>query len=294
MLICQHGGYDMNNEIRDLILKRLSADVEKQDSIKVTKGVTIGIDNANDASVSGRPGFIWVKEDSQQGAIFQVFNQAVKTLVGLPVLITRDRVPPFMRVVIGVDWDVLPVTAFANETYELINHASSHEWQDRYPGLDPITVYPRAMAAFRVYPVAGISVGVAKGYYRSNDVVTEFLGLASYDLSGDVPVTVGNLVGVLIYFDYLTGTVGKVVGVQSISPIEPTYPSLTGIGFPLCYLRLYEGMTGLSESDIIIDLRTSYVFMSSTDAINEQIVSIAGALFDELDLELSMHRVQGW
>jgi len=251
----------MANELRDLILARKAKDESKADKEEITKATTIGLDNPNDAQVFGRPGFIWVRENTQQGAVFQVFNQTVKRLVGLPVLIAKDRYAPFRRVVIGIDWDALPNTSYTGQSYGLIYHADSHEWQDTLPGLDAMTVYPRAIAAFRVFPDTGIKVGISKGYYIHDKALLYYVGQTGFDLSGSIPAA-GNNVGVLVYYDFGDGTVHEITGAEIAQPNEPIYPTVPDDVFPLAYLKLYDTLTQISETDIVVDLRTQFTFTS--------------------------------
>jgi hypothetical protein len=283
----------MGNDIRDLILRRLGRDSKKQDAIEVTKGLTMGIDNSNDSSVSARPGFIWVKEESQSGAIFQAFNQSVKTLVGLPVLVARDRVPPFRRVVIGIDWDVLPTTTYAGQAYEIVNHATSHEWQDTLPGLDAMTVYPRSWAPFRVYPMAGLTVGVAKGYYIKDGILTSYIGDSGLDLSGYIPAADYNKI-VLAYFQLSDGTVHFLAGDPTYYTDPYDYPVAVADTFSLCYILMTSTLTQISEANIIIDLRTPFILSSYNGAApSTAVLNLVGALADELDMEITRHKVEG-
>jgi hypothetical protein len=285
-------GKIMNNDLRDLILSRLKKDAQKQDSLDVTKGLTLGLDDAHDPSVSGRPGYIWVRENTQQGAVFQAFNQSVKSLVGLPVLITRERIPPYKRVVIGIDWDVLPTTTYAGQSYELVNHASSHEWPDAAPGIDAVTVYPRSLAAFRVFPALGISIGVAKGYYMYEEILTYYPGIALLDLSSHlIDLGYPYSIGLLIYLDFSTNTIQVLEGAPIAVPSEPVYPTPISDIFSLCYIKLTYGMTQVSEVNIVTDLRTPFMF--SSGVLSPYVISEVGNLEEELDLIISRHIVEG-
>jgi hypothetical protein len=277
----------MSNEIRNLILKRLKKDTGKQDAVEITKCVTLGIDNTNDCSVAGRPGFIWVKENFLGGAIFQAFNSCVKTSVGLKVRVSRGTDASSRRLVIGMDWEETVGTSYVGIPYDIVDHAETHEWQDTLPGIDAVTIYPRALAPFRVYPGSGLTVGIARGYYLYNSVSCYYIGEASYDVSGDIPSS-GNNVGILLYFDFASGTVKEIVGAEVATPSEPVYPSVPNDVFQLCYLKLSSTTTQISETEIVADLRPMFTF-GGNSASNDAVAILAA----ELDLEITKHIICG-
>jgi hypothetical protein len=281
------GGTDMSNDIRNLILKRLKKDTAKQDTVEITKCVTLGIDNSNDCSVAGRPGFIWVKENFLGGAIFQAFNSCVKTSVGLKVRVSRGTDASSRRLVIGMDWEETVGTSYVGIPYDVVNHAATHEWQDTLPGIDAISIYPRSVAPFRVYPNAGVTVGIARGYYLYNSVSCYYMGDVSYDLSTHIPAA-GKCVGILLYFDLVTGTVKEIVGSEVAIPSEPVYPTIPNNVFQLCYVKLLSTTTQITETNIITDLRPMYTFGGGASAS-----STVAKLMQEFDLEMMRHVVEG-
>jgi hypothetical protein len=276
----------MTNEIRDLILQRLKKDSEKQNTIDVTKCITLGIDDPNDCSVVGRPGFIWVMENFQGGAIFQAFNTSVKTLVGLKIRVSRGSDPTYRRVVVGVDWDEVVGISYTGVPYDLINHATTHEWRDTLPGVDVVNIYPRSIVSFRVYPATGISVGIAQGYYVYDSKSYYYAGEALYDLSVHIP-SAGNSVGILLYLNFTDGIVHELIGVEVPSPSEPTYPDIPNDVFQLCYIKLLSSTTQISETNIVKDLRPLYTFGGT--AMSDALAMLAS----ELDMEISRHKVEG-
>jgi len=277
----------MDNKIRSLILQRLQNDRKKQDSIQVTKCVTVGIDSDNSCSVANRPGFIWVRENMQDGAIFQAFNTTIKTLVGLQVLVSRGYDAAYRRVVIGIDWDAV-VEDYIGIPFDLPNHAATHEWMDAIPGIDAVSTYPRSIVPFRVYPQNGLNVGIARGYYMHDNEPCYFTGESMHDLSAYVPSS-GNVVGLLIYFDLSDGIVKELSGLEVSDSGEPVYPAIPNGIFPLCKIKIYHTTTQLSESNIVEDLRPIFSFSSNGSSVLSEIAILA----EEIDLELSNHIVNG-
>jgi hypothetical protein len=276
----------MNNDIKDLIIARINRDSVKQDGIATVKGITVGVDLSNSCEVTGRPGFVWVKENSQDGAVFQAFNTTIKTLVGLPVIVSRGANKVYRRVITGIDWDVIPGTSYVGEPYTVLNHNETHEWQDTLPGIDAVNVYPRSIAPMRVYPGSGVTISVSRGIYIYNRVVYDFVGEVSYNLLSYVPPS-GYNVGIFIYLDFVTGTLQSVVGTPILIAVgEPVYPTILNGVFPLCYVKLFDTTTYISEINIIRDLRPLYSFETGMD-------SNVAILAAELDMEISRHKVEG-
>lgn len=276
--------------IRDLILSRQKKDDQFQKKISVLRCITVGIDFANDCAVKDRKGYIWVREQKTDGSIFQVFNSEVKRLVGLPVLVSSSMGSPFRKVVSSVDWDVIPLTSDTTvlNSPSVYNHGLSHEWQDTYPAADAISIYPRALVPFRVYPsvMTGIKVDVAKGYYASSMQTVYYSGIIGYDLTTYKPAS--GYVGVLVYLDPETNSVNSSVSGNSVADAgDIIYPDIPARILPLAYVRVSSIATAITESDIILDLRPMYTITDGSihDAI--------GALENEIDIELTRHIVQG-
>jgi hypothetical protein len=251
------------------------------------RGVTVGIDYSNDCSVDGKANYIWVREESQDGAIYQCFNPSVQTLVGLPVLISKEPAAPFRRMVIGVNWSafvMMPDDA-NGMTYNLVRHRNTHEWPDMAPGIDAVSVFPRAIAPLRVYTLlSDVSVGVAPARYSVNGAFVTYDGTNYLSLVSYVPGTVDYFRTVLVGLSVSTNTAVVVDGELTLEPAPIKQAVPAGI-FPLAYIRLYYGMTYVSEADIVEDPR---VIFSISDVTNQLAAAMA-----EIDVVLSKHIVEG-
>lgn len=255
----------MDNEpmstLRDVILAKQKNAGSKQNKIYTTRCITVGVDSAATCEVLSRRGYIWCREAAQTGSVFQVFNPSVKPLVGLQVLVRTDPNPPYKRVVVGVDWDsISAVSNYGGQPYELVNHAATHEWQTRIPGMDAVSIYPRAIAPLRVYPSGGMNYVVAAGTYFFDGDLRVFEKTADQDISTLVPAP-GNYRGLTIYINMADNTLHQLNGSEDVIENPIYYPTMpTAYCFPLAHIAMYEGMTILSESDIVDDLRPFYSF----------------------------------
>ena len=280
----------MTNNIRDIINLGKQKDKGLQKRISVIRCQTVGVDYSNDCSVMSRPGYIWVREHSQDGSIFQVFNDSVKRLVGLNVLVSNEYGQPYRYRVVGIDWDVTPSTNDYPQMHapSVINHASSHEWQDTYPGADAISVYPRALIPLRINPSVdgAVKIDITRGVYAIYDKIIQYPGEVGYDLGADIPAA-DYMVGVLVYLDANAQTVSHLLGETVADTGVIAYPDVPNDVLPLAYVKLYGGMTELLESDIILDLRPVY---SITGGLVRKEIAILAA---EIDMQLSRHIVEG-
>ena len=276
------------NDIRDLILSRKQKDAKFQSRIGVIRCITVGIDYPNDCAVMNRQGYVWVRERKADGAIFQVFNDQVKRLVGLYVLVSDSYGQPYRRVIVGVDWDVTPETSEfpQNHVPSVYSHAQSHEWQDTYPAADAVSIYPRALIPFRVVPSTdgGVKLDITRGIYQSGTTTVIYSGETKYDLTSYIPAS-GYSVGILIYLDPNTNAASHITGFSTTGTV--VYPDIPEKTLPLAYIKLTGGMTSITESNIILDLRPLY---NVDNGIISREVAI---LAEELDLKLSRHVVEG-
>jgi hypothetical protein len=275
--------------IRDILRSRRERDSRLQPKISVLRCVTVGIDYPNDCAVKNRPGYIWVQEQGSSGAVFQVFNTSVKRLVGLNVLVSSEYGNPFRTTVISMDWDITPMTAESpvQNSPTVYNHATSHEWQDTYPGADAISIYPRALIPLRVYPakLGDLKVDVVQGFYIVSGKLVYYEGEDDYDLTSYKPVS--GYVGVLIYLDPDANAVASVVGVSADTEAALVYPDVPLNVLPLAYVRLSSTALLLNESDVVLDIRPLFTINDMT------LQNALGTLENEFDLDLTRHIVEG-
>lgn len=216
--------------IRDVIYKKQQAVSKIEPKRKFTYGVTVGGDYADSPAVTGRPGFVWVRENGQNGGVFQCFNPSVKLVVGLPVIIYRETATSRLTIR-SVNWDALEVSITSSAVGTALgvpNHARDHEWITMFPGFDAMNVYPRAMTMMKIYPGAtALTMSVASGYYMLDGDTIFFPGLVDDDITSYIPSTAGNRVSVLMYINTTSNLVEYLSGTESVLlfPVEPTIPA---------------------------------------------------------------------
>lgn len=280
----------MSPVMRDVIIEKKRNLSGTEPKVVYVGGIITAIDYDGDGTVKSRPGYVWVKENGQDGGIFQCYNPTVKTNAGLPVIIAHFPTKPMRRMILSVDWDKLPI-ADRGEPFGILNHARSHEWPTMNPAEDAVNVYPRAIVPLKVFSAQpGVGFGVANGYYVNNGVVTQFTGLSFWDLTDSIPATYKRVS--LVYLNMLTNEVEVIDGIEEDDPF-PAYPTLPISSFPLAYLLLENGMTRLTEANIIDDARPFISVSQSIGDMRQFITDSLARVEAELDYALSRHIVEG-
>lgn len=278
--------------LRDIIVHKKKSKSEQEPKIVYTSGVQVAVDFIGDASVLGRAGYVWVKENGQDSGVFQCYSPSVRHTAGIPVIIAHQPTKPLRRRVIDVDWDKLSDES-KGEPYSLSLHARTHEWPTMKPGSDAVYVFPRALVPFKVSPVyPDLAFSVASGYYIYNGEVDNFPGLGSWYLTDSLPLVGGNYMIVLVYFNPSTNAIEVAEGIES-SDILPTYPDVPTNMLPLAYIRLANGQTTLSEADFVDDGRPLFTFGSSVVDITTNMNNANALLEAEFDFALTRHIVSG-
>jgi hypothetical protein len=279
------------NSIRDIIRSRKDRDSRLQPKISTLRCVTVGVDYPNDCAVKNRPGYVWVREQKADGAVFQVFNTLVKRLVGLPVIISSEGTSVYRKTISGIDWVEIPTTTGSplQNSPTVYNHALSHEWQDTYPAADAISIYSRALVPLRVYPakISGISIDIAKGFYGVGGEIVYFEGTDNYNLLPYQPINVNEYVGILVYLDVDTNSVMVIAGEISKTVADIVYPTIPASILPLAYVNISSAAVSIGESDIVTDIRPMFTVLDRT------LQNSLGALAAEIDFQLSRHIVEG-
>lgn len=276
--------------IRDIVLARQERDYRFERDRKLVKAVTVGVQSTISIAVTTRPGYIWVKEYGQDGAVMQVFNTSVQDRIGLPVLIGYEPKPPFRRMVIGMDWEIFAIiTNFSGNPY-LPNHHLTHEWPDLVPGPDAVSVYARAIVPLRTYAYSGLTVGVAPAVYINNGIMERYDG-ATIDLTTYVPNQLGYHRQVLIYLEPISNTAMVQVGAETPSVVPADYENIPTVAIPSAWVELTEGVTAVYEYNIT-DARA---FLSNVDVsvVTDGVRRDMAILEAETDLALSRHVVEG-
>ena len=210
-------------------------------------------DGAGTVTDPDNPDYVMVRVHGLQSSVARVFNKAVPTnRPDLPVLIGTTRTHPNRVQVLCVDWEALPNW---NGNSLLPLHGADHELPG---GVDPVYIQKRAIVPLRAAPQAtpDMTLCVAPDFYPWDDGFNYFEGGNSEDLAGRLPGA-GLHRFVTIYVDGATNALGYVNG--------ETMPTLLPLGVeripeppegsvPICAVRLYYGMTMITEAEIY-DLR---------------------------------------
>jgi hypothetical protein len=136
-------------------------------------------------------------------------------------------------------------------------HAYDHEWPDRSPHVDAVSIYPRALAMLRAYPgeAGGLTISVSPLRYLLDGEVILYAGEYNIDVSASQPA-VGFALYLGIYLDLATNAVGTVAGATTIDadPIEPDSPDFPDNVLTSAMVRLDGDATTFYERDFV-DLR---------------------------------------
>lgn len=247
--------------------------------------------------VPRRPGFVWCQEysPSSDDPPFHVFNAKVQRREGLPVWVGLGLSG---RLEI-LDWynGVLPdMPDYEGQVY-LPNHAPDHEWPDKQPGADAVTVYPRALSMLRTYPgeAGGLTISVSPLRYIKDGVLTRFTGLYSSSISASQPSS-GQARYVGVYLDKSSNAISTVDGdtdtdASTIDPPPPTFPDLS---VPSALVRLDGDQTSVTEADIV-DARMFLgdFAVGELQDLRNYVMKQVGALRADLDAILTKHMLEG-
>jgi len=174
-------------------------------------------------------------------------------------------------------------------------HGRDHEWPDRKPRADAVSIYPRALSMLRYYPgeAGGLTVSLSPLRYIRDGAVVLYSGELNIDLSASQPASgLARYVGV--YLDLDTNTAGTVDGdttidSQTVSPPSPTFPDDV---FTSAMVRLDGDQTTFSEADFV-DLRAIIGEASTGTGLAGEAIDNALVVEHFLDIELTRHRVTG-
>ena len=209
-------------------------------------------DGAGTVQDPDNPDKVFVRVHGLQSSVASVFNRTAPiNRPDLPVLIGTTREHPHLVQVLGVDWSALPEWG---GVAMLPLHGPDHE----FGAPDPVFVQKRAIVPMRAsaQSIPDMTLYVAADFYPWDDGFNYWPGGTTEDLTGRVPGA-GLARFVTIYVDGATNALGYVNGdTKSVAfPLgidmipEPPQGSV-----PICAVRLYNGMSVITEDDIY-DLR---------------------------------------
>jgi hypothetical protein len=223
---------------------------------RVERYLAVMVRFGGNLEVPDRPGYVYTQQLPQDDAPPPVptLCVGVQPREDLRVWVERNRegeweVADFWR---GIVWQ----PDYEAQAYLPLHHRD-HEWPDRDPHPDAVTVYPRALSMLRAYPgEAGLlTVSVSPLRYILDGIATRFEGEHNVDISGSQPAAgLARYVG--IYLDLATNAIGTTDGDTTVDAgaVEPDEPAFPDNAITSALVRLDGSATTLTEADFL-DLR---------------------------------------
>lgn len=235
--------------LRNILKEKHVIDGRFEPFREITNGFLVAKDYEDSCRVAGRRAYMWVTEDNSPLSLFQAFSPKVQDRPGLPVKIAKSPKPPYMRMVIDVDWDTVVEQNYTVEDEPYYQqHSATHEFPDTAPGSDVVLTYPRAIVPMGVRISSGMIVTLSPGVYMYRGEMVMWLG-SSYDLTGNLP-SAGNSLRVLLYYDPKTDEVYGAESTEVVTPLEPDYLVAPVGTFPLGWVLLTSDTTAITNSMI--------------------------------------------
>jgi hypothetical protein len=277
---------------RDIELQRQRR--SRQFEPRVGRYLAVMVRFSGNLEVPNRPGYVYTQQLPQDDAPPPVptLCVGVQPREDLRVWVERNRegeweVADFWR---GIVWQ----PDYEAQAYLPLHHGD-HEWPDRDPHPDAVTVYPRALSMLRAYPgeAGGLTVSVSPLRYILDGVVTRYDGEHNIDISGSQPAAgLARYVGV--YLDLATNAVATVDGDTTVDApaIEPDAPTFPDDAFTSALVRLDGSDAAVTEA-MIVDLR---IIIGEASTGKGMIADLDNALLHlehEFDVKLTLHQVGG-
>lgn len=246
--------------LRDLALLQQQRLDRKEDKPPLLRATLVSQRNSagqDSMHVEGRPYpfYVWVRVWSADGNILPAYNGVgVPVVEDMPVYVTRSRGVADVLEIVDVDRELLEYAGDLTEGFAVVQpHAQAHEWPDRSPGFQAITIYPRAWSQLRTYPTnpSSLSVTVSPMRYQTAATMEVFNG-ADIDLTASVPGAANQARLVLVYLDATTNTLGITNGALGTDADGWSLgePVLANGQYPSVVVRLENGQTDINEDDI--------------------------------------------
>jgi len=248
-----------NNIIRDVqVEKRRRESRSFEPRLRFDPAVLVEVSGA--VEVAGRPNYVWCSEYAQPQSYFMAYNNKVKAIAGLTVIVGFPEKEPFKRKIVGL-WDDFEALGGANPgdagDFDLPVHGQSHQYpSESNPGTDPVLIYQPALQMLKTNVTGtNLFVQVQSLRYRINGVFKIFAG-GILDLSAYVPIPANQARYVLIYLDGFTNTLLALPGTAvPITPTLPPKPLTPAGGYSSSYVYLQTGQTTISIITDVIDAR---------------------------------------
>lgn len=244
-------------DIRDISLQLSAQREQKADQAPEYRAEIVEMRNSagqDSVEVENRPLYVWVRLWAAQGNVVPAFNDKVASIAGLPVIVQSRPLPRDELEITRIDTEIWNMVDDPNTGVVNPLHAGAHEWPDAGPGIDPVTVYPRAWSQLKTYAQNPLSllVDVSPLRYYIGSALINFGG-GTVDLTAAVgALAAGQARLVLVYLATATNTLGTTngaVGADAGGWFLPE-PATTILTYPSAVIRIYGGQTEIDEDDI--------------------------------------------
>lgn len=243
---------------------------------------------ATTCDVAGKPGWAWVRYNEKQDRASQVANMVMPGAPqGLPVMIGKKYPTDNYYQILGVNQELYYEHASPTSYlyYLLPKHGETHQYESSDPAWISLgNLLPGSVAA--TSPASMFVTGYTLIYEYAGTART--FGGGVINLTSTIPGVAGTHRYVLITIDPDTNLLDWTMGDPSPLPVVPGIPAIPLAHIPLAVVMVTNGDTSLPQSDIY-----QYKYLFGSSAYLYWINQIAGAVSDEMDIELTLHEVGG-
>ena len=243
---------------------------------------------ASTLDVAGKEGWAWVRYDEKQDKASQVVNQVMPGAPqGVPVIIGKKYPHDKFYQILGINEQLYYEHTSPAEyvSYLLPKHGETHQYESSDPAWITLgNLLPGSVTA--TTPNTMFVTGNALTYEYGGDAVA-FAG-GSIDLTASIPPLTGTHRYVLITIDPTTNLLARTEGDPTPLPVTPGIPGVPLAHVPLAVVMVADTATSIAQASIF-----QYKYLFGSSAYLYWINQIAGAVSDEMDIELSLHEVGG-
>jgi len=260
----------------------------KADVLMYRSALTGDGSTATTCDVTGKDGWAWVRYSEKQDRASQVVNQVMPGAPqGVPVMVGKKYPSDKYYQILGVNMELYYEHTNPTEyvSYLIAAHGPTH----LSSGSDPAYI-----DSGNFLPGAITETSPASMFVQGNALLYEYGGTARTFGGGvtDLTLTIPGIAGthryVLITIDPDTNLLNWTMGIPSPLPVVPGIPAIPLAHIPLAVVMVTNGDTSLPQSDIY-----QYKYLFGSSAYLYWINQVAGAVSDEMDIELTLHEVGG-